>query len=99
MHYGTKTHSLLCNAIRMEPAVIEKTEYIRISLAHLTDTSTYRRLSPLEARMYAGQFRQTILQCVKVSLISRLVEVSTVLQTCCFTRLSFRREVKQGSAF
>jgi hypothetical protein len=47
------------------PAVIEKTEYIRMALAHLTDTSTYRRLSPLEARMYSGQFRQTILQWIK----------------------------------
>jgi hypothetical protein len=34
-------------------------------LTHLTDTSTYRRLSPLEARMYSGQFRQTILQWIK----------------------------------
>jgi hypothetical protein len=36
-----------------------------MALAHLTDTSTYRRLSPLEARMYSGQFRQTILQWIK----------------------------------
>jgi hypothetical protein len=44
------------------PVVIEKNIYIRMALVHLTDTSTYRRLSPLEARMYSGQFRQTILQ-------------------------------------
>jgi hypothetical protein len=49
----------------LAPPVIEKTEYIRMALAHLTDTSTYRRLSPLEARMYAGQFLQTILQWIK----------------------------------
>jgi hypothetical protein len=46
----------------MDPTVIENTEYIRMTLAHLTDTSTYLRLSPLESKMYAGKFRQTILQ-------------------------------------
>jgi hypothetical protein len=36
-----------------------------MALTHLTDTSTYHRLSPLEARMYSGQVRQTILQWMK----------------------------------
>jgi hypothetical protein len=47
------------------PAVIEKNEYIRMAIVHLTYTSTYRRLSPLEARMYSRQIRQTILQWIK----------------------------------
>jgi hypothetical protein len=36
------------------PAVIEKEEYIQLALTHLTNTTTYRRLSPLEATMYSG---------------------------------------------
>jgi hypothetical protein len=47
------------------PAVIENTEYTRMALAHLTNTSTYRRLSPLESRMYSGKFQQTIVQWIQ----------------------------------
>jgi hypothetical protein len=42
------------------PEIIEKEEYIQLALIHLTNTTTYRRLSPLEATMYSGQIRQTI---------------------------------------
>jgi hypothetical protein len=40
------------------PTVIQNTEYIWMALVHLNETRTYRRLSPLEARMYARQFRK-----------------------------------------
>jgi hypothetical protein len=42
------------------PAIIEKEEYIQLALIHLTNTTIYRRLNPLEATMYLGQIRQTI---------------------------------------
>jgi hypothetical protein len=37
------------------PAIIEKEEHIQLALIHLTNNTTYRRLSPLEATMYSGQ--------------------------------------------
>jgi hypothetical protein len=42
------------------PAIIEKDEYIKLALLHLQYTTTYRRLSRLEASRYSGQIQQTI---------------------------------------
>jgi hypothetical protein len=40
---------------KIGPAIIEKYEYIKLDLLHLHDTTTYRRISRLEATMYSSQ--------------------------------------------
>jgi hypothetical protein len=51
--------TVICDK-NLGPEIIERDEYIRLALVHVIYTTTNRRISHLEARIYSGQFCHTI---------------------------------------